>query len=203
MNPTIIIVDPRSIFTECLCEFLAASLPELKVLPISNAKQVNELTFLPVTCFLVSDSSDVPVVRRAFPSASLLLICDSQSSDINDPQLSKLMLDMPRNVFAEVVRCAARRGCDNALDVSRPSLEQGPTPNEIEPCSPKLSDRESEVLAALKRGLPNKLIADEMCLSENTVKIHVRNVMRKLGVTNRTMAALCETENTTRAVPSI
>jgi DNA-binding NarL/FixJ family response regulator len=44
------------------------------------------------------------------------------------------------------------------------------------------------VLAQLDRGKANKLIAFELGMSESTVKVHVRNIMRKLSATNRTQA---------------
>ena len=52
-----------------------------------------------------------------------------------------------------------------------------------------LTDREIDVLKHLARGTQNKLIAAELGLSENTIKIHVHNVIRKLGTRNRTEAA--------------
>jgi two-component system, NarL family, response regulator LiaR len=53
-----------------------------------------------------------------------------------------------------------------------------------------LTRRELEVLDLVARGLPNKLIARELGVSEKTVKTHVGNLLRKLGVTDRTQAAL-------------
>src|SRR5215475_7792348 len=53
-----------------------------------------------------------------------------------------------------------------------------------------LTPREQHVLAALKLGLPNKLIALRLNLSENTVKMHVRHLMRKCCARNRTEAVL-------------
>jgi two-component system, NarL family, response regulator LiaR len=54
----------------------------------------------------------------------------------------------------------------------------------------RLTPREREVLALIGRGLPNKLIARELELSEKTVKNHVSQVLAKLGVSDRTQAAL-------------
>jgi len=54
----------------------------------------------------------------------------------------------------------------------------------------RLTPREREVLVLIGRGFPNKLIARELSLSEKTVKTHVGHVLAKLGVTDRTQAAV-------------
>ena len=53
-----------------------------------------------------------------------------------------------------------------------------------------LTPREKHVLAALELGLPNKLIAARLNLSENTVKMHMRHIMRKCSARNRTEAVI-------------
>jgi DNA-binding NarL/FixJ family response regulator len=57
------------------------------------------------------------------------------------------------------------------------------------------TERERQVLATLQRGLSNKIIASELNLSENTVKVHLSRIMRKLKTTNRTEAALVAQRN--------
>ena len=54
----------------------------------------------------------------------------------------------------------------------------------------RLTPREREVLALLARGFANKRIAVELGIAEKTVKTHVSNVLAKLGVSDRTQAAL-------------
>jgi DNA-binding NarL/FixJ family response regulator len=58
-----------------------------------------------------------------------------------------------------------------------------------------LSKREREVLAMVAEGLPNKLIARELAISEKTVKAHLTKVYREIGVTDRTQAALWAQRN--------
>ncbi len=53
-----------------------------------------------------------------------------------------------------------------------------------------LTSRQFEVLRQLARGLPNKLIARELGLSEGTVKVHLLAIFRALGVHNRTQAVV-------------
>jgi DNA-binding NarL/FixJ family response regulator len=54
----------------------------------------------------------------------------------------------------------------------------------------QLTPREREVLVLIGRGFANKRIADELGIAEKTVKVHVSHVLAKLGVADRTQAAL-------------
>jgi DNA-binding NarL/FixJ family response regulator len=52
-----------------------------------------------------------------------------------------------------------------------------------------LTERETSILRAVARGLSNRAIARELWVTEQTVKFHLTNIYRKLGVSNRTEAA--------------
>jgi DNA-binding NarL/FixJ family response regulator len=58
-----------------------------------------------------------------------------------------------------------------------------------QPGVPALSERESVVLEAVARGLSNREIGRQLWISEQTVKFHLRNIYRKLGISSRTEAA--------------
>ena len=58
------------------------------------------------------------------------------------------------------------------------------------PARPLLSAREEEVLELVARGMPNKLIARRLEISERTVKGHLTRIFERIGVTDRTQAAL-------------
>ena len=64
--------------------------------------------------------------------------------------------------------------------------DEPPQPDVME----KLNNRESTILKALERGLTNKQIADELFLSEKTIKHYMTNILQKLQVKNRVEAAL-------------
>ena len=53
----------------------------------------------------------------------------------------------------------------------------------------RLTPREGEVLARLRQGKPNKIIAHELSITENTVKVFVGRILLKLGASNRTEVA--------------
>lgn len=69
-----------------------------------------------------------------------------------------------------------------AADRNRPSISA---------LNPKLglTRREQQLVQMISRGATNKQIADDLCISEQTVKNHVHRMMRKVGVTNRAAAA--------------
>ncbi|NDV86792.1 hypothetical protein GTW51_08760 [Aurantimonas aggregata] len=59
----------------------------------------------------------------------------------------------------------------------------------------RLSEREMEILNYLSSGFSNKVIARKCCISDATVKVHVKSILRKLGVSNRTQAAVWAMHN--------
>ncbi len=59
----------------------------------------------------------------------------------------------------------------------------------------KLTKREIEVLKLITQGLLNKEIADQLCISEKTVKNHVSNIFKKIEVSDRTQAAVYAIRN--------
>lgn len=58
-----------------------------------------------------------------------------------------------------------------------------------------LSDRETQVLRLAARGLANKQIGRSLGIAEHTVKVHLGNVFRRIGVADRTSAAMWAREN--------
>ena len=58
-----------------------------------------------------------------------------------------------------------------------------------------LSEREEQVLRDLVKGLPNKIIARKRAMAEATVKVHLKSILRKIRMANRTQAAIWALEN--------
>ena len=58
-----------------------------------------------------------------------------------------------------------------------------------------MTQREGEVLRQMANGLTNKQIADVLHISYETVKEHVQHVLRKIGLTDRTQAAVWAVRN--------
>jgi DNA-binding NarL/FixJ family response regulator len=97
-----------------------------------------------------------------------------------------LLKDAASEDVAEGIRAAARG--ESPLDprAARTVLSARSEPDPLA----GLSAREKEVLLLLAEGLPNKLIARRLEISEKTVKSHLTKIFRELDVTDRTQAAL-------------
>jgi DNA-binding NarL/FixJ family response regulator len=102
-----------------------------------------------------------------------------------------LLKDAEPDELARAIRAAARGDvpldpkAGRALLTAHTSVTPGAA----------LSDREREILAMVAEGLPNKLIARRLSISEKTVKAHLTSVFRQIGVTDRTQAALWAARN--------
>jgi DNA-binding NarL/FixJ family response regulator len=97
-----------------------------------------------------------------------------------------LLKDVAADEVAEGIRAAARGESPIDPRAARAILTAQAQPDPAQ----RLSAREGEVLALLVEGLPNKLIARRLEISEKTVKTHLTSIFRTLGVTDRTQAAL-------------
>jgi DNA-binding NarL/FixJ family response regulator len=111
--------------------------------------------------------------------------------------LGYMLKDADPEVLFQAIRAAARGEA-----VLQPSVAakvvaqfarmagQTPSPSSPEPLIEPLSDREREVLAHVAEGKTNREIAAALFITEGTVKNHVTNILGKLGVRDRTQAAL-------------
>ena len=102
-----------------------------------------------------------------------------------------LLKDAEPEELARAIRAAARGEAPLDPRASRALLRARVGRSPVD----ELSGREREVLAMVARGLPNKLIARELAISEKTVKAHLTSVFRTIGVTDRTQAALWAARN--------
>lgn len=107
--------------------------------------------------------------------ARLLLACAYQA--LGDPEGAMLEAQAARSCFVQLGALTDLRALDALL--ARPAPAPG---------SCGLSPRELEVLRLVASGKTNKLIAQELCLSEKTVDRHVSNILTKLDVPSRAAA---------------
>lgn len=102
---------------------------------------------------------------------------------------------LPIRQVAEAIRFVVAGGTfvpPSILSLSSREVLSAESPAEQNPSAilANFSPRQSEVLRRLWRGSSNKLIAYELSMCESTVKVHIRHIMKKLNVSNRTQVVL-------------
>ena len=97
-----------------------------------------------------------------------------------------LLKDTDAGELRRAIRAAAEGRVHLAPEAANRLMREVRAPDRPEP----LTGRETEVLGLLARGRANKQISSELFIEEKTVKTHVSNILKKLGVRSRTQAAL-------------
>ena len=133
---------------------------------------------------LFRDSAAVNNEADSSPAA-ILLLGEDQPNVQEMKRMARVWGILPAESSADELT-AAIHALSQGLIVGPPNLlfETETEPLERGP----LTERESEVLALLAKGLANKQIAVSLGISEHTVKFHVSSIYAKLNVTNRTEA---------------
>ena len=89
---------------------------------------------------------------------------------------------------------AVRAAADGHVPLD-PRVAAALLPTREPPLADQLSEREKQVLRLVATGLANKQIARRLGIAESTVKVHTGNIFRRIGVTDRTSAALWAREH--------
>jgi len=103
------------------------------------------------------------------------------------PDRARLRTGLERaaiQIVGEVRTLASAR----AADVDADAIVLAEPEDADDPAAEPLTPRETEVLALVAEGLSNKAIADELGISDQTVKFHIASIAGKLGATSRTDA---------------
>jgi DNA-binding NarL/FixJ family response regulator len=135
-------------------------------------------------------------IRAAYPDVAVVVLTSFSDRDrilaaLDAGAAGYLLKDAEPAELAKAIEAAARGDAPLDPKAARALLSARRTPSEAE----ALSEREREVLAMVAEGLPNKIIATRLAISEKTVKAHLTNVFRTIGVTDRTQAALWAERN--------
>ena len=127
------------------------------------------------------------LLQKRHPSVSVVMLSGHDDSETIESALSRGAKSFvskqvdPRDL-PSALRFAAQGGVYQPMD----GAAYGAAPDKTDKSS--LTPSEQRVLEALARGLSNKEIAEELWLTRQTVKFHLTNIYRRLGVTNRTEA---------------
>jgi DNA-binding NarL/FixJ family response regulator len=148
------------------------------VAPAIEAHGMPELICLDLKLPDTHGVSGVRELKQSYPSVPLIVLSASPSGDFED-------LSIEAGADTYVPKSAGAAEISNALKVfllDDPDAEPGTPPE-------KLSKRQKQLLVMLDKGLSNRDIAEELKISEHTVKVHLWRLFRRLNVKSRSQAS--------------
>lgn len=214
---TLLIVAPPDFVSESLVCAIEREFAWISVQQVPTLADACVGFDCPVSLILL-DAAQLPDVvahsqRIALlhPGAQIMLIQEDGRHEVSIRDVvtarnvrGVLPMNLKLDVWLSVIRLVLRGGEYFPLSLFEPMIARQPTETArgTGDASPhagrqggeaddldELTDRELQILGMVARGLQNKLIAAALGLSEHTVKIHLHNIISKLGAHNRTEAA--------------
>lgn len=203
----LVIIDGRALDRQCLAQSIVAHKADMRVLafgsiaewrqqqyqypPVSSillnvggrkivdpavAEEIKGLSseIEPIPVIVLADTDDLTQIMKALEYGAKGYIPSSVSIDVC---IEAIDLAVAGGTFVPASSVfAMRRVLESGNPVTRPLAGM-------------FTARQAEVVEALRRGKANKIIAYELNLRESTVKVHIRNIMKKVKATNRTEVA--------------
>jgi DNA-binding NarL/FixJ family response regulator len=217
--PVVVIVEPLTLTRTCILSILRRELPGLEIVEMATTDNLGwvsgrdvRLVALNIADKSIADPSvedDLVLLADFHPNASIALLSNRDDEATALAAMHRGVRGFfPTSIPVELAVAGLRLVLAGGVYRPLPIVGQNGTPGPEQPESASMAlaadvtkdavekalidftPREQHVLAALELGLPNKLIAAKLKVSENTVKMHIQHIMRKCSARNRTEAVL-------------
>ena len=184
-NMTLYVIDDHPLMREAVVMLLRRMRPGANVVEFDRIggieaafKQhgVPDLITLDLKLPDTTGASGVHELKKRFPETPLAVLSASPAGDAEEASI-----EAGADIYIEKSSGAQEIG--NSL---RALLSADGQFEELAPTDNKLSKRQKQLIVMLDRGLSNREIADELGISEHTVKVHLWRLFRRLGVKSRT-----------------
>ncbi|MET4633124.1 response regulator transcription factor [Kaistia defluvii] len=205
----IALIDRRALDRECLAQALLASQPNLEIRAFGSVEEWEAAgARLHDACAVLlsiggQNPGDAVVaaalsnLEREFPGIPTIVLADSEAASdvlmaLDRGARGYIASSSGLRVVVEVVNLVRAGGTyvpASSLNACRSEILAQGIEEEVDPLDALLTPRQAAVAEALRQGKANKIIAYELDLSESTVKVHIRAIMRKLHAHNRTEVA--------------
>jgi two-component system, NarL family, nitrate/nitrite response regulator NarL len=138
-------------------------------------------------------------ITREFPKSPVVILADQlDAAQVDKAVAAGASGFLPKSISAAALGLSLELitlgenlfTAPTALWRHRPAGEQHPASNGAELSKSALTNRQRQILEYLEAGLSNRAIAEKLEVAEATVKVHVRSLLQRINVDNRTQAAL-------------
>ncbi|MFC7053947.1 LuxR C-terminal-related transcriptional regulator [Hansschlegelia quercus] len=207
-NGTILIIDERNLVSECIAHCVRTQRPHNQIINytsildcVASASGENDeaLILFSIGSGAVCSETFLTALdnlSEAFPGAPIIIIADSEDAtqilkSLDCGVRGYIPTSASLNVALEAINLVEVGGTfipASSLTSSRKSI-LGRSDRRIFDIEQTFTARQAAVVEALRQGKANKIIAYELNMRESTVKVHVRNIMKKLRAKNRTEVA--------------
>lgn len=199
---TVGLIDCYRLTRDCLMEGLRILRPEIRLSTfmtvqacVADGRDDFELILYYLHGSDVSAQTveqNIALVREALPSIPIVIFSDADR--LRQATIMHFALESGARGFVPtqatglpIISAAINLVTAGGTFLPADLMLAGP-PNRELPRPNGLTSRQASVMSHLRQGKANKVIAYELGMSESTVKVHVRNIMRKMGANNRTEA---------------
>jgi two-component system nitrate/nitrite response regulator NarL len=146
----------------------------------------------------VKDEADLRAIREVFPNARIVVLADDLSVDVLRAAMGGgadgfLIKNVSPEALIQSLQLIMLGEKVFPTNLASMLLDMNATGSQHSVRG--LSPREQEILQALVTGASNKLIAIKLGITEATVKVHLKTLLRKIDVNNRTQAAIWAMNN--------
>ena len=189
----ILTVDDHPVLREGIAAVLGSETDLIIVAEASNGREAVEqfrthrpdITLMDLQMPLMNGTEAIVAIRKEFPDARIIVLTTYSGDALADRALKAgasgyLLKSMLRKELAETIRVVhsgkRRIPSEIAIEMAEHHADE------------ELTEREIEVLRQVAAGNANKIVADHLAISEETVKAHMRNILSKLGANDRTHA---------------
>ena len=208
----IFIIERRSLLGECIIAGLRSVCASMRFMLVDNTDTLLQSGHFSDDAVIImrvedepkpsspGDMSGIEKVKAATPHASLILVTDIDSPNFVAEALrlgavAVIPTSMHLRVVARVLQLVLAGGVFVPASSFRGSHGQPGAPLRAPRADiSKLSPRQVLVAKHLRKGTSNKAIAYDLNMCESTVKVHVRQIMKKLNARNRTQVAFLTNE---------
>jgi len=199
----IVVIGQRALFREALGHYIGeefgcpvATYPDIESWQRESPDLCTALIFVDTFANAERQRSleNISQLKNSGSSAPIIVFSDAEGVDqiaesLNCGARGHVPTSTPLNIAMKAIRIVLVGGVYVPADTllgERDIREANP----VGDAEHLFTNRQKAVLDALRKGMPNKLIAYELNMSESTVKVHIHNIMRKLEAKNRTEAII-------------
>jgi DNA-binding NarL/FixJ family response regulator len=199
MGIRVLIVDDHEVVRQGLKTFLGLD-PELEIVgeaedgaeAVAQARILRpDVVLMDLLMPRMDGLTAIRALRAELPDVEVIALTSVlEDSSVGEALRAGAIGYLLKDTKPQELRRAIRAAADGQVQLS-PQAAARLVREVRAPESPEtLSDRETDVLRLLARGLANKQIARDLSITEKTVKSHVSSILGKLGLQSRTQAAL-------------